>query len=394
MQVAEPIAIVGAGIAGLTMALCLARQGFDTDIFEQADALEEVGAGLQLSPNASRILIGLGVLPALQEVWGEPDTITLADGRTLRSLARVPMGSNARSRWSAPYGVLLRASLQRILLDAVKSEPRCRLHLASRIEEDPSTAISVAIGRRPKVIIGADGVWSQVREALTGSGSVRFSGNVAWRLMVPRAQAAKCLSADCVTAFLGRNAHLVAYPIRETDSFNLVAIAGSERSDIPADGARTSRNADERRRELAAVFRYWHPSLRSMLENAASATWWPLCTVDDGAWHNGRDIVLIGDAAHAMTPFAAQGAAMAIEDASELATCLADCADPASAFARFERARKPRVARVRKRAAFNRFAYHASGPFRIARDLVLAIRGPDALAADLDWLYGYGAPGR
>lgn len=386
----DKIAIVGAGIAGLTMALCLARQGFEADILEQAEALEEVGAGLQLSPNASRILIELGLFPQLQAVWSEPVAIVLADGYSLRPLARVPAGSNARGRWAAPYGVLHRASLQRILLDAVLSEPRCRLHLGKRIAGDPAEAIVDAIGRRPAAIVGADGIRSEVRAAVPGAGCVRFSGNVAWRLMIPRAQAADCLSGDRVTAFLGPDAHLVAYPIRETDSFNLVAIASGR----PADEAWTDHNSNGRQRVLAAAFESWHPSLLSMLENAASATYWPLSTVDDGAWHNGRDIVLIGDAAHAMTPFAAQGAAMAIEDARELAHCLAGCADPPSAFARYEGNRKPRINRVRSRGAFNRFAYHARGPLRIGRDLILALKSPEALAADLDWLYGYGAGGR
>ncbi len=390
MRDAAPIAIVGAGIAGLTMALCLARQGLDSEIFEQAEALEEVGAGLQLSPNASRILVELGLLPQLQEVWSEPVAIVLADGYSLRLLARVPAGYYARSRWAAPYGVLHRASLHRILVDAVLSEPRCRLHLGKHIAGNPAETIAGAIGRRPAAIVGADGIRSKVRAAIPDAGSVRFSGNVAWRLMIPRAQAADCLTGDRVTAFLGPDAHLVAYPIRETDSFNLVAIASGR----PADEAWAGHNSNEWQRVLAAAFKRWHPSLRSMLKNAASATYWPLSTVDDGAWHNGRDIVLIGDAAHAMTPFAAQGAAMAIEDARELAHCLAGCSDPASAFARYEATRKPRINRVRNRGAFNRFAYHARGPLRIGRDLILALRNPEALAADLDWLYGYGAAGR
>ncbi|RVM23677.1 FAD-dependent oxidoreductase, partial [Sinorhizobium meliloti] len=149
MQKADPVAIVGAGIAGLTAALCLARKGFRTDIFEQADALEEAGAGLQLSPNASRILIELGLLPALERVWNEPEAISLTDGRSLRPLASVPAGARARERWGAPYGVLHRASLQTILLDAVRAEPLCRLHLGRRIADDPRTVITEASKRSP-----------------------------------------------------------------------------------------------------------------------------------------------------------------------------------------------------------------------------------------------------
>jgi salicylate hydroxylase len=390
MRNADPIAIVGAGIAGLTAALCLARQGVQTDIIEQADALTEVGAGLQLSPNASRILIDLGLLPALERVWREPEAISLVDGRSLRPLASVPVGPSARKRWAAPYGVLHRAGLQKILLHAVESEPLCRLHLGCRVERAPRAAVTEASGRRPAAIIGADGIWSQVRASLSGAGSVRFSGNVAWRLMLSRKEAPKCLSRDRVTAFLGPKAHLVAYPIREADAFNLVAILAGG----PAEEAWVGRGAEDRQRELSAAFEEWHPDLHSMLRGATSASYWPLCTVDDGAWHNGRDTILIGDAAHAMTPFAAQGAAMAIEDAHELARCLADSPDVPSAFARYEAARRPRIDRVRKRATFNRFAYHAAGPVRIARNLVLALKGPGSLAADLDWLYGYGARDR
>ncbi|PST24630.1 FAD-binding protein [Mesorhizobium plurifarium] len=387
MQKADPVAIVGAGIAGLTAALCLARRGFRTDIFEQAGALEEVGAGLQLSPNASRILIELGLLPALETVWDEPEAISLTDGRSLRQLASVPAGGHARKRWGAPYGVLHRASLQRILLDAVRSEPLCRLHLGSRIGDDPRAAIFEASNRAPAAIIGADGIWSRTRSSLPGAGTVRFSGIVAWRFTLPRIQAAACLSHDRVTAFLSPKAHLVAYPIRKINGFNLVAIvAGGASGETWAMG-----ESAERRREFEAAFEDWHPDLRSLLGHAASATYWPLCTVADGAWHNGRDTILIGDAAHAMTPFAAQGAAMAIEDARELARCMAENPDLPSAFARYEDLRRTRIGRVRKRAAFNSFAYHAAGPVRIARDLVLSFRKPEALAADFDWLYGYGA---
>ncbi|MDK1492211.1 FAD-dependent monooxygenase [Sinorhizobium sp. 7-81] len=387
MQNAGPVAIVGAGIAGLTAALCLAREGFEAEIFEQADALKEVGAGLQLSPNASRILIELGLLPALEGVWSEPGSIALVDGRSLRSLASVPAGARARNRWAAPYGVLHRASLQKILFDAVKAEPRCRVHLGCRIESEPGAAIDRSIMRRPQVIVGADGIWSRTRASIPGAGAVRFSGNIAWRMMLPGAEATACLSADRVTAFLGPNAHLVAYPIKEIGGFNLVAIVGGE----AADSVWIGKASEDRRRELAAAFDGWHPKLRELLTHATAATYWPLCTVDDGAWHDGARTILIGDAAHAMTPFAAQGAAMAIEDARELAQCLAETQDIPSAFAGYDRARRLRIDRVRKRAAFNRFAYHARGPVRLGRDLVLALKGPEALAADLDWLYGYGA---
>ncbi|MGF6171807.1 FAD-dependent monooxygenase [Ensifer sp. 4252] len=384
------VAIVGGGIGGLTAALCLAHRGFDVDIIEQAAVLTEVGAGLQLSPNASRILGELGLLDALESVWTEPDAITLVDGKSLRALARVPSGRFARDRWRAPYGVLHRASLQRILISAVTAEPRCRLHLGHRIEGDAEQAIATIVGRTPALIIGADGIWSRLRNAIAGAGTVQFSGNVAWRMTVTRDAAAGLLQPDRVTAFLGARAHLVAYPLREIDGFNLVAIIEGKETD----GVWVGKDSEVRRRDYLEAFSTWNNDLQTLLKNAEAPTYWPLCTVTDGAWQDEQKTVLIGDAAHAMTPFAAQGAAMAIEDADALAACLGDANDIGEALRAFEATRRPRIAQVRRRAAFNRFAYHARGPFRLGRDIVLSMKAPEALAADFDWLYGYGAPER
>ncbi|WP_457586215.1 FAD-dependent monooxygenase [Ensifer canadensis] len=384
------VAIVGAGVGGLTAALSVARRGFDVDIVEQAAVLTEVGAGLQLSPNASRILIELGLQNELEAVWTEPDAITLVDGKSLRLLARVASGRFARERWRAPYGVLHRASLQRILLAAVAAEPRCRLHLGHRIDGDAEQAIPAVTGRTPALAVGADGIWSRLRTAVPDAGTVQFSGNVAWRMTVTRDAAAGLLLPDRVTAFLGARAHLVAYPLREIDGFNLVAIIEGDETDSVWVG----KDSEGRRRDYLEAFSGWNTGLQTLLKKADAPTYWPLCTVTDGTWQDGRKTVLIGDAAHAMTPFAAQGAAMAIEDAYELAACLVGSSNIGEALGAFEATRRPRIAQVRRRAAFNRFAYHARGPFRLGRDIVLSMKSPEALAADFDWLYGYGAPER
>ncbi|SDA53418.1 FAD-dependent monooxygenase [Sinorhizobium sp. NFACC03] len=382
----RPVAIIGAGIGGLTAALCLARRGFEVDIIERATALTEVGAGLQLSPNASRILIELGLLAELEAYWSEPERIGLVDGVSLSPLASVSAGAFARRRWHAPYAVMHRASLQKVLHAAVEAEPRCRLQLGCHIDDPDEQTIITLTGRRPDIIVGADGIWSRLRNGVPGAGRVRFSGNVAWRMTLARDTAAGLLP-NQVTAFLGPRAHLVAYPLREVDGFNLVAIIEGKETDAVWVG----KDSDKRRQDCLNAFSGWNAGIRSLLEMAAAPTYWPLCTVDDGAWQDGRKTVLIGDAAHAMTPFAAQGAAMAIEDAFELSDCLATGIDIPKALAAFEARRRPRIARVRRRAAFNHFAYHARGPLRLGRDIVLKLKGPDALAADLDWLYGYGA---
>ncbi|MBB3608014.1 FAD-dependent monooxygenase [Rhizobium sp. BK602] len=381
-------AIIGAGIAGLTAALALARRGIPSTIFEQAEALTEVGAGLQLSPNATHILDALGVLDALVPIWLEPKEIRLVSGSSLRAIASVPSGSFAKARWGAPYGTVHRATLQRVLLGAVTANPLCTLHLGRHLDTTSRLAFDAITGVEADLVIGADGVWSKARALVLGAPSPGFSGNIAWRFTIPEALAPSILDRTSVTAFLGSSAHLVCYPIRENAAFNIVA--NTSGSSASHDWDTTGTEAQQA--HLLRRFSGWNATIRKMLEQQEQATFWPLYEAGAGRWHNGKDVVLIGDAAHAMMPFAAQGAAMAIEDAFELAGMVASRPLP-EALELFERHRTPRIARLRQRAAFNQFAYHARGPVRLARDLVLSMRPPQSLAADLDWIYGYRAIG-
>ncbi|MBB2753122.1 UNVERIFIED_ORG: salicylate hydroxylase [Rhizobium aethiopicum] len=372
-------AIIGAGISGLTAALSLSRRGISSAIFEQAGELTDIGAGLQVSPNASRILAELGILEGLSKVWLEPETIRLISGSSLRQLAAVPAGTFARQRWGAPYGVLHRTTLQKALLAAVAADPLCRLRLGIRME-----SALPDFERAPDVVIGADGVWSKLRQLVPGGPSPRFSGNIAYRFTIAADEAPGFLDRTSVCAFLGGAAHLVCYPLRETGSFNMVAITAGN----IAPQAWQSEPTAEQRAELRTRFSGWNAAIVSLFEEHRKLTFWPLFETTSGAWQDGRKTVLIGDAAHAMMPFAAQGAAMAIEDAYELAAFLSN-RPVADALALFERHRAPRIAKLRQRGAFNRFAYHAKGPIRIGRDLVLGLKPPQSLAADLDWVYGY-----
>ncbi|KAA0694417.1 FAD-binding protein [Neorhizobium sp. P12A] len=381
-------AIIGAGVAGLTAALAMARHGISSAIFEQADALTEVGAGLQVSPNASYILGQLGVLDALSAVWLEPKEVRLVSGTSLRQLAAVPSGNFAKLRWGSPYGTLHRATLQKALLDAVLANPLCELHLGQRIDPVAGSSADISSRLGAELIIGADGVWSKARTMVPGSPSPHFSGNIAWRFAIPAADAPGVFDRTSVTAFLGPSAHLVCYPLKETGTFNIVAITagGNAVHDWNATGS------DSQRSILRQRFSGWNKTISALLDQVKHPTFWPLYEVGTGRWHNGADTVLIGDAAHAMMPFAAQGAAMAIEDAFELAGIVAG-RPLTEALDVFERHRTPRIAHLRQRAAFNRFAYHARGPFRLGRDFVLSMRPPQSLAADLDWIYGYHAIG-
>jgi salicylate hydroxylase len=390
----KSVAIIGAGIAGLTAALSFARHGVSCDIIEQAAKLTEVGAGLQLSPNAARILAELGVLPAIEARWTEPASVDLADGKSLATLLSLPMGAVARARWGAPYGVLHRSTLQSALLDAVTRNPLCRLHLGKPVENATADIIAATTFRDHDLIVGADGVWSVARFAVPSAPVATFSGNVAWRFTVAAKDVPSAINKSAVTAYLGSGGHVVAYPLKEIGGYNIVAIA------LGTDPGATWRAESSGRQKamLLEQFRGWSPDIVRLLASSQNPTFWPLYQTGPGRWHNGSDTVLIGDAAHAMLPFAAQGAAMAIEDAFELAgafsgTLAGTSLTVSQALAAFEALRLPRIEKARKRASLNRFAYHAAGPARLARNFVFSTRATEAFLKDFDWLYGYRAKG-
>jgi salicylate hydroxylase len=380
------IVIIGAGIAGLTAALSFARCGVRCDIIEQATELSEVGAGLQLSPNATSILESLGVLADIEDKWIEPSSINLASGMHARNIVELPIAQVARQRWGAPYGVLHRSTLQQALLKAVENHPLCTIHYGQPLDKFDRDTLGSITGETPQLIIGADGVWSKIRRSINGASDAQFSGTVAFRFTIPQAEAPSFFVKGAVTAFLGPGAHLVAYPLREIGGYNLVLLS---------QGRATSQTWDDQASsELSQSFirrmQNWHPQLLNLVKAQDNPRCWPLFEVKSSQWTNGTDRILIGDAAHAMTPFAAQGAAMAIEDAYELASFVTENkGDLGRALSAFVTHRQPRIERARNRAAINRFAYHAHGPFSQARDLLLAFRPEKSFLADFDWLYGY-----
>jgi salicylate hydroxylase len=383
----KSVAIVGAGIAGLVSALAFARKGVASTVVERTASLQGVGAGLQLSPNATYVLGKLGLGDRLKDLWREPDNICLVSGQTLAPITSISTKKVAAERWGSPYAALHRATLQKVLLEAVEAEPLITLRLDTSIKDEAD--LESLASEKPDLMIGADGVWSNFRSRIPHAGTPEFSGMVAWRFIIPEKDAPSFLNPRNVTAFVGPKAHIVAYPLKDAGAFNVVALSSGKN---PGETWAADCNPLHRS-EMTAQFAAWHRDIRTLLSYAPKPTWWPLFGVTDGRWTDGRSNVLIGDAAHAMTPFAAQGAAMAIEDAYELAgIATADVALP-DALSFFEHHRQTRVSRVRSRGAFNKFAYHARGPMRLARDFVLKMRSPNQVAADLDWLYGYKAPG-
>ncbi|WP_442577740.1 FAD-dependent monooxygenase [Mesorhizobium sp. ASY16-5R] len=390
------ILIAGAGIAGLTATLAFAARGFSVQLFERSAQLREVGAGLQLSPNATRILGRLGVLGHLEGFAVRPPAIVLRSAKDLRELARVPLGDAAEKRWGAPYLVVHRADLQGALLAAANRRGRISLAIGSVVGDFQSTrsgattvtveADGVKRTHEGALLVGADGVWSTLLNAVSPGSPTRSAKLVAWR---------RTINADnplihnlftdlTVNAFLHPGFHLVAYPLRGGSEFNLVAftpgrVAGKDWQ-VAIDPAPLRNMLGRTASRLAAL-----------AEDAGAWTAWPIHTADHRQSWSRDGLVLIGDAAHAMTPFAAQGAAMAIEDADTLASAFSSGSSPSVSLAAWEKSRHERIEKVVRRGAFNRFVWHAAGPVAWARDIVLAARPAESLAADMDWLYGHDA---
>jgi salicylate hydroxylase len=387
----QPVAVIGAGIAGLSLALHLARAGRPVTMLERASQLAEVGAGIQLSPNASRILIGLGLGSALEAAAVRPDAVTIRDSATGETIVRMPLGAAAEARYGAPYWVMHRGDLQAALLAAVAAEPLISLHLGTSFEgvtdHGAGVLVDAFIGSDQRAIpaaalVGADGVWSSVRTKACAGGPAVYSGRTAWRATFPASLWTG--AGDVLTGtglWLGAAAHVVHYPIRGGRDINLIAAVDDdwidERWDVVGDPS-----------DLMRALRGWPEPVRRMLELPAAWRRWALCEAPaHTAWARGRT-VLIGDAAHAMLPFMAQGGAMAIEDAAVLAASIqrghGDMADRLTAY---EMIRRSRVRAVVKMARRNATIYHLSGLPAKARNFAMRTMGPGALTRSVDWIY-------
>ena len=387
----RPVLIAGAGIGGLTAALALAQRGFAVAVFDQAERLEEIGAGIQLSPNASRILIALGLDERLQRHVVAPEELRIMSAQGAQMLARAPLGASAGQRYGAPYWVIHRGDLQAALLAAVAGQPAITLHLGTRIDDfaqDGALICARSADRREHrgiALIAADGLWSRLRGRLGHGDAPRFAGQVAWRALAPADTVAADLRAPAVNLWFDTDAHLVHYPVRGGSLINVVAIA---RSDWREPGWSAPANRDEVLARYPAAT--WPPAVRALL--AAPQRWQKWALYDRSplaAWGRGA-ATLLGDAAHPMLPYLAQGAAMAIEDAAVLAQCLAlRRNNPAGALRAYERERCARSARAQRAAHRNGAVYHLGKPGALLRQLALRAMGGERLLSNYDWLYGW-----
>jgi salicylate hydroxylase len=382
--------IVGGGIGGLASALALARQGMDVQLLERSSAFSEVGAGIQLGPNSVRILQAWGLGDALQACAATPSSLQVRSAESGALLGELELGARARRLYGAPYLTIHRADLHALLLQQVQAHSGVRLMLnqafAGFTEAEEGISVQVEGGARLEgdLLVGADGVWSAVRAQLLNDGPAQATGHLAYRALVRQSNLPEALRSQQVTVWLGPRLHVVQYPVRGGDWLNVVALVEDPRP-------RHMDNWDQVAvaSELRQVLAHACPPLVDLVQAIDHWRLWSLCIRPPmhGPHEQARGrVALLGDAAHPMLPYLAQGAGMAIEDAQALATSLANPAIEVQAgLAAYAQARWQRNARVQARALRNSTLFHARGPLRWGRDLAMKALGQRLL--DIPWLY-------
>ncbi len=382
------VILAGAGLGGLTLALALGRVGIESTVVEQADGFGEVGAGLQLSPNAMRALAYLGLEAPVRAVAFAPEAAEVRDRKSGRLRLRNTLGAAAEARWGAPYLQVHRGDLHAILLDAVRRTGGTAFRLGVRVMGVEDGAVILANGERLRadVVVGCDGVRSQVRAALWGDRPARFTGQVAWRGVVPAERLPAHLIKPIAQVWTGQGRHFVCYPVRGGSLINFIGVTEENRWRLESWSEPGDKGA------LADAFADWPEPARALIA-ATDAVWrWALYDRPPlPRWSKGRT-TLLGDAAHPMLPFLAQGAAMAIEDAVVLADRLALGGPAEDALRRYEAARRPRTAKVQGWSRRNAVLFHLPGPVAagvFGAASVLDALKPGGAAERFDWLYGY-----
>ena len=391
MSARQPILIAGGGIGGLALALALAKRGHDSIVLERQDGFAPIGAGIQIGPNGMRVLQALGLAEALQPFAGVPEAIVVHAGSSGRVLTRLPLGTWIANRHGAPYWVAHRGDLHRVLLDAVLADPRIAIRTGFDVVAVSEIATGVTVTARSgatetgRALIGADGLWSTVRQSFPGMPAPAFAGATATRTVIPAALAGR-LAIPAVGLWLNPQAHVVHYPVRGGSEIAVVVIAREDWQDHAWD-------AEADAASLVAHLAPFHSSLTDVLGGVTSWRKWALHRLPPlPSWTNGR-VALLGDAAHPMLPYLAQGGALAMEDASVLADCLCVSEDTSGSLNSYASLRRQRAQRVQTASVRQGRIYRLAPPFSHARDAVFRFVPAALLMARLDWLYDWHPPG-
>jgi salicylate hydroxylase len=386
--------VIGGGIGGVTTALCLLDAGIEVELHERSGALTEVGAGIQLSPNGTKVLAKLGLSPAIEGIAFRPKSLDMRLGQSGAQVFSIPIREEAVARYGAPYFHIHRADLMSALSAALQTRaPHC-LHLnhelVSIAQDDNSVVASFSDGSNAigDVLIGADGIHSAARTQLFGTQPARFTGNVAWRIVVPADEQLRKLVPPAATVWVGPGRHVVTYYLRRGELINFVGVV--ERDDWQKEGWTEQGDISDLRNDFAG----WATPVTEVIARAKECFRWALFDRNPlDRWSHGC-VTLLGDACHPMLPFLAQGAVMAIEDAWVLSRHLrAGGNDVSAALTAYQSERKPRTSRVQMGARRQMGLFHKQG-----RAAQLATYAPMWLAAHFapsfvlsrqDWLYSF-----
>jgi 2-polyprenyl-6-methoxyphenol hydroxylase-like FAD-dependent oxidoreductase len=385
---AAPILVSGGGIGGLAAAYALARQGLPVRVFEQSPEFREVGAGIQLGPNIFRVLEKIGLKDAILADAHRPPAQEMRDALTGKLIIRIPLGEAFFKRFGQPYAVTHRADIHGSFLKACQDSNLITLENSRRVDayEDHGDGITVVLddGERAKgrALIGCDGMWSKVRDRIVGDGKPRVSGHIAYRAVLKREDVPEDLWRPDVILWAGPRTHFVHYPLRRGELYNLVAVFHSDHYE---EGWNTEGSTEL----LWEHFKGQRPEVLRMLERIETWRMWVLCDREPVKnWSSGR-VTLLGDAAHPMLQYLAQGACMATEDAVVLADKVAASPeDLPGAFTAYQQDRYLRTGRVQIMARVYGDFYHARGVTAELRDLALGGRTPEQSYDGIAWLYG------
>ncbi|WP_455477621.1 FAD-binding protein [Bartonella sp. B41] len=395
--------IIGAGIAGLSSALALAHKGIASTVIEKQKKLDTIGAGIQLTPNATRILSRWGILKKLIKVATIPNFLELRDGISLKTHLCANLINLSEKNWKAPYLTIHRADLQKTLYDAVIQNPLVQCKMGEAVVSLSKTStknIHVKTNFLSKIqkhnlystplLIGCDGVWSTLRQLAPFYEKANFSGFIAWRATtefenLPKKFRSLFQNMKTITAWMGPKNHLIIYPIKSEKILNLVAITHGKNSEKKWD----KRGKKE---DLKSIFKNWNSQILQIFDHIDEWSYWPLFQMKHDRFLGFEQQVFVGDCAHAALPFAAQGAAMAIEDAATLAETLSiKNLSLNESLLLYKKIRTPRITSVKKRGYLNEIAYHAKGPTAAIRNVIMKLCTPESIMSSLDWLYMYDA---